>query len=518
MLAMSDKLINTFHLRRKLNAAIEALGETTSEAELIEQVRAIIQKYDPELILTVLRKFLDNSSSQLRGGLGRLATLLPYEEVTTALRHEAANRNNPTQARLTAALILERFLQAEIPPALMSDLKDPEVVVMQSLQEAITEGKQNRYVLLDYVRQMRQESEDVAYMVINLIEKLPPADRLELLRLIAYDMRPRVAKAALERLSALRQPEVARRTAETLYTLRANLSPELADLADRNLRKLRFSGVVYEPPSMDGWRALLTPATLTGEQDLWFLRTHQQTGTIIGLHVDNHRGVIEAFGSEEVEARYMPPTRQVGEMISIAVAGNTPYVFLEIPADYACWHLQQILDKHWQQAQPHPLPDEYTLHNFSLFRHVQPQPNDELAHLLASGPGLWAAEQDQLEQAAAEFLRHPAMGGWFFQEQTMKEALLRTSHQREPVDMASLLPSLMSEMFAGVAAEQVAERLQAALRAQAGWLSIAGHERAAQYAVLLAESFVHVPLIQHPLTALMMEVGLMLMLSRRTIH
>jgi hypothetical protein len=65
---MSDKLINTFHLRRKLHADFEALGETSSEAELYEQVRAIIHKYEPELILTTLRRFLDTSSSQLRGG------------------------------------------------------------------------------------------------------------------------------------------------------------------------------------------------------------------------------------------------------------------------------------------------------------------------------------------------------------------------------------------------------------------------------------------------------------------
>lgn len=517
MQPMSDKLSNTFHLRRKLKAAIDALGATTSEAELLEQVRAIIQKYDPELILAELRKFLDNSSSQLRGGLGRLAMLLPYEEVATAMRHEAANRNNPTQARLTAALILERFLQAEIPSALMSDLKDPEVVVMQSLQEAIAEGKQNRYVLLDYVRQMRRESEDVAFMVLNLIEKLPPEDRLELLRLIAYDMRPRVAKNALERLATLRQPTVAQHAAAALFTLRFNLSPEMGDLAERNLRKLRFSGVVYDPPPISEWRALLTPSTLNGEQDLWFLRSHPQNGTILGLHLNNNGGLEETFGSEEVEMRYMPPAREIGEMISIAVTGNTPYVFLEVPVDYARWHLSQILARHWQQTPPHPLPDEYTLHNFDLFRHARPQLDPELGDLFASGPALWATEGDQLTQIAAEFLRHPALGGWFFQEQLMKEALLRTANQREPVNIVSLLPSLMTELFAN-AAGRVMERLQAALRAQAGWLFIAGHKRTAQYGLLLAESFEHVPLIEHPLTALMVEIGLMLTINRRTIH
>jgi hypothetical protein len=303
MQPMSDKLINTFHLRRKLNADIEALSATISEAELLEQVRAIVKKYEPDLILTTLRKFLDTSSSQLRGGLGRLASLLPYEDVTVALRHEAANRNNPTQARLTAALILERFLQVDLPPALMSDLKDPEMVVMQSLQEAIDASKQNRYVLFDYVRQMRQENEDVAYMVLNLLDQLPPEERPELLRLIAYDSRPNVARTALDRLATLRQPSVVNQAAEALYTLQFNLAPEIAEVAERNLRKLRFSGVVYEPAEMSGWRALLTPCTLTGEQDLWFLRAEKSNGVLIGLRVDVNRGLLEMFGSEEVDPR-----------------------------------------------------------------------------------------------------------------------------------------------------------------------------------------------------------------------
>ncbi len=526
---MSDKLINTFHLRRKLNADIEALGNTTNESELLEQVRAIAQKYEHDLIMTVMRKYLDTGSSQLRGGLGRLAAMLPFEEVTALLRHEAANRNNPTQARLTAALILERFLQAEIAAALMSDLKDPEVVVMQSLEEALEEGRTNRYVLLDYVRQMRQENEDVAYMVIDLLDLLPAADSPELLRLIAYDTRPLVARTAMDKLATLRSPDVGYQAAEALDNLQVNLAPALAEYATRCLRKLRFSGVVYNPPPITGWRALLTPVSLSGEQDLWFLRSEQNSGILIGLRFDTTAGLLETFGSEDVEARYLPPNRAVGELISIAITSNTPMVFLEVPVDYARWHLRQVLERHWQQPAPRPLPLEYTLHSLNLFRYQAPQLDPKLTALFESGPTQWADiiqradgyeaggySGHRLAEIAAEFLRHPAMSGWFFQEQSLREAVLRATAQSGRADPATLLPPLIAQLFDGAAGELMMSRLQIALKAQAAWLSIAGHERNAGYAMLLAESFNHVPIVKHPLTALMMEVGLMLILNRRT--
>lgn len=531
ILAMSDKLINTFHQRRKLNADIEALGATTSESELLEQVRLIAQNYEPELLLTVLRRFLDTGSSQLRGGLGRLSALLPYEEVTTLLRHEAANRNNPTQARLTAALILERFLQAEVAAALMSDLKDPEIVVMQSLEEAIAEGKQNRYVLLDYVRQMRQENEDVAYMVLDLLDMVPPDDCPELLRLIAYDSRLMVARTAMDKLVMLRDSSACELAAEALDNLRLNLPPAQAEYAARCLRKLRFSGVTYEPPPMQGWRALLTPVSLTGEQDLWFLCAQAESGILIGVRFDTSTGLLETFGSEDVENRYLPPHRNVGELISIAITSNTPMVFLEVPVDYARWYLQRLLVRHWEQSAPRPLPPEYTLHNLHLFRYQPPHLSPTLETLLQSGPARWEAMMRQaggqksssdpahrLAELAAEFLRHPAMSGWFFQEPAMRETILRATSQSGPTDPSILLPPLMAQMFGGEAGVVMAQRLQVALQAQAAWLSIAGHERNAGNAMLLAESFVHIPIAEHPLTALMVEVGLMLMLNRRTIH
>ena len=100
----------------------------------------------------------------------------------------------------------------------------------------------------------------------------------------------------------------------------------------------------------------------------------------------------------------------------------------------------------------------------------------------------------------------------------MREAILRATAQRGPTDPSILLPPLVAQMFDGESGVMMTQRLQIALQAQAAWLSIAGHDRNAGNAMLLAESFANIPIAEHPLTALMVEVGLMLMLNRRTIH
>lgn len=512
---MSDKIVNTFQARRQLTEDMNALSATQSEAELLARVRAIAQNYEPLLILSTLSKYLDNSSSQVRGGLGRLATLLPYDETVTVLRKEAANRGNPTQTRITAAMILERFLEAELAPGLMSDLKDPETVVMQSLQEALAESHENPYILLEYVRQMRQENEQVAHQVMELLGRLDEVDRPELLRLIAYDRRDGVAQAALDMLGAIRQKDAAQAAARALHTLQQNLKPELAQVAERNLRKLRFLGVRYQPKPLAGWRALITPSSLDGTQDVWFLRRESDpSGNIlIGLRINASTGLLDTFGSEAVDPQYLPPPRSVGEMVNIALTNGLPTVFLEVPVGYARWRLEQAVATHWQQ--PKPLPEEYTFYNSYLAGSEPARLPDEIESLLASGPDLWQKEKRPFDEIAATLLRHPAMAGWFFQNSRMLAAASHLPADDEPA-FRSALVTLKRELFTPQVEQALGVEVQAGLLAQAAWLSIAGHPQHAQHAVLLAEGFNHTAAADHPLVEMMLEVGLLLLMKRRT--
>ena len=194
-----------------------------------------------------LVRHLSASNSQLRGGLGHLAAQFPHDDAVNTLRQVVADRQRPAIERTTAALIMDRYLNAPAPAALMADLAGDDEAPFQSLLEAVEEGRSNRYILLEYVMQMQQHPAETAFMVMGMIDRLPSADRSELLRLIAQDARLPVARAALDRrgLLAADEPSALR----ALHTLQFALPPTHADQVERTLRKLQFGGRRYTPPA-----------------------------------------------------------------------------------------------------------------------------------------------------------------------------------------------------------------------------------------------------------------------------
>ena len=110
---MSDKIIHTFQQRRQLEQAIADFAHTQSEAELAAAARRVVHTYPAEA-LTLLLKHLDTQDSQVRGGLGHLAALLPTEETTAALRSFVANRQHSPQARVTRGLARRTFSERRI--------------------------------------------------------------------------------------------------------------------------------------------------------------------------------------------------------------------------------------------------------------------------------------------------------------------------------------------------------------------------------------------------------------------
>lgn len=516
---MSEKIINTFQQRRQVDEAVAALAGASSESELAQAVQRITQDHASALVLPALRKYLDTGSSRMRGGLGRLAALLPRPETVALLRKEAGRRDNPTQTRLTAAMILERFLQVEVSPGLMGDLNDPNIIVMQSLQEALEEGRANRHVLLEYVRQMRQENQDVAFLVLDLLGQLEELDQPALLRLIAYDSRAAVAEAALTRLGGLRDPVVAAQSAAALHALQASLQPELAQGAARQLRKLRLAGVRWEPTPADDWWALITPCDFQGSQRLWFLREAKEAeGALIGLRINRVAGILETFGSEMVDRQHLPPRRPVGEMLSVSLAPGESTVFLTIPYAYARHCLQHCLESHWHAA-ARALPEEFTLYNPFILRYRADAISSRMSALLESGADLWTQEASDLSQVTGRLLGHPAMAGWFLPVQNAEtdqswDAQDHRGQGRPSPDelsSANLPPEALGRLARAVVAETVpqelAEQLRQALLAQAAWLHIAGHQSYARHAVYTAESLRREPLHTHPLLLQMIALG-----------
>jgi hypothetical protein len=517
----SNKIIDTFQQRRQLAQDIDALAETKSEFALTNQVKAIVLKYDADLIIAQILKRLDTPSSQLRGGIGQIATLLPQEQIVPVLRNAAANRNNSPTARLTAVLILERFLGVEVSGALLSDIQNPEQVVMQSLKEALEEGRQNPYVLLEYVRQMRNEADSIAYMVMDLLANLPAEEQPELLRLIAYDSRKPVAEAAIQRLTKIREMDGGRLAALALHILQTDLAPALAEQARRGVRKLQFAGIQHKPVQEAGWRALIAPVRFNGDEDIWFIRNGSPgdrtsaDGIFISLRINSVRGILQAFGDTQIPNYQLPPAQPLGHLLPISGPAGAN-VFLEAPFDYGRWRVQTALTAHWQASPAKRLPDDYTLHSPYLWKHPEPQIDPEVQKLAALGQSLWEETGEQgLEAVSLLFLQQPAIKQWYFRHDELNRLARQMVDNGNGAHVDSLVHGFLEGLFAQTGSETVIAEMRAALLAQAGWFSQAGQPRNAQHAAMLAESLRHVPPLQHPLLLAMAGTGLLLALEEQ---
>lgn len=501
---MSDKIINTFQQRRQLEQAMADFAHTQNETELAAAARRIVFGYPPDLVLTLLIKHLDTPDSQVRGGLGHLAALLPPEETFAALRSYTANRQHSPQARVTAALIAERYLNTEVPSALLSDLHNSDEIAFQSLREALDESHRNRHVLLEYVTQMQAMGEEIAAMVLNLLDRVPAVDRIELLRLIAQDKRERVASAALTRLENLTAGEASAAAVRALHTLHFTLPAELSAHADRTLRKLRFSGKRYLPPSSDLWRALLSPADATGNQSVWIVKMPEpgaKIGVLLGFALNLNEGILHFFGSETMERSVLPDPQPIGQLVTVGTDDGGTAVLLEAPFEYGRWLIWTALAK--PQGEPvQALTGEYTLYNDLLWQFDAPQVEESVKLFFQKNPlPAEALAAPILDAYAAALLAHPAMEHWQLQNRTHFPAADAN------VPTATLVAVMLHELAQWPEHATLLNALAAGLRAQAGWFHYAGDLESAHQAHMLAEQMPQLPLAQNLLLTRMVAAG-----------
>ncbi|MEZ4659031.1 MAG: hypothetical protein R2911_15815 [Caldilineaceae bacterium] len=502
---MDDKIINTFQQRRQLEAAIDELSQAKTERAMLRMVRQMARTYPASMMLNVLLKHLGDANSQLRGGLGHLATLLPPEEVTPALRSAAASRQNSAQMRFNAATILERFLGEDVPPALLSDLENSDELAFQSLCEAIEEAERNRYVLLEYVTQMREEEEGVAYFVLEQLRRLPAADRVDLLRLMAQDDRPGVAAAALSDLEALNPAEAGDRLMLTLHSLTITLPPDLRARVARQIRKLQFSGWGYEPPSPVGWRALLGPAEASGNQTVWILYTpsaarEQMACAFVSMVVNVRTGILATYGSDEMAREDLPQPHPVGELFTVSLDDDQSMVFLEAPFDYGRWLVQKALYAHWEGTAWQPLFGEYSLYNDWLWQFGEPVVDEALSAYFQPHVEMEYTPAE-LVNAAAELARHPSLHSWYTHTRMLLRAVRNDLYVNLDLDDDEPLraDAVLQEIESWPDMHLLFQGLQAGLQAQAAWLHLAGDMRNAEHAALLAHSITAMPGHENPL-------------------
>jgi hypothetical protein len=512
---MSDKIINTFQERRKLALAVAELAQLGEERALKAAAQDIHDAYSESMIQAEILKNLDTPNSQLRGGLGHLAALLPTEHISPALRSIAADRSQSAQSRLTAALLLSHFVGDPVPPPLLSDLNQTDEVAFQSLREAVEESKKNRHILLEYTLQMRQAGDHVAPMILNLMDRLPEGDRVELLRLITLDDRETVVIDALERLQGIASKPAGANALRALHVLQFLLPPDRAAVAERMLRKLRFAGIAYHPPEPTGWRALMSIADLAGRQAIWFVRMPSKTvndGAIIYVILNRHSGQMHSLGQEKMQASDLPPQHAIGQIFPVETDADQHAAFLETPFDFARWRVLEALPAHW--AVSGELPPEFRLYSDLLWEFATPEVPPELQRFFVDksredDQAAWPAESPAaLYSAAVSLLNHPAMEAWLYQNRPLIAPLQGIPAPDSSDDRATLVQAVLAQLERSPETAQLPGAMEAGLRAQAAWFEIAGSPETANLALTLAESVPRLRISQNPLLAAIVEVEL----------
>lgn len=503
---MSDKIINTFQQRRQLEQALSDLAQTSNETELTEAARAIVHTFPQELVLPLVIKYLNTPNGQIRGGLGHIAALLPAEEMLPALRNVAANRRLTPQARLTAASIAQRYMGTELPGALLSDLTDTEEIAFQSLREALDEARRNRHVLLEYATQMQEHGEEIAWMVMGLLDRVTPMERVDLLRLIAQDARPRVAQEALQRLERLDGTEAQATALRALHTLQFALPESLKPQAERALRKARFAGKPYTLPSAEGWRALISPADLNGGQSVWLLHrphpNHEQ-GILLGYAWSDLLGLTHFFGTETLDKTLLPPRQPMGELVTVTMDNGRTATMLEAPFDYGRWLLDRALARTKLSTETASALGEYKLYNDWIWQFASPSVDEWLQALwqgsapVASEKGDKATvDRDTLTAYVATLFQHPALAGW----QLRNWALLPVAYQNQ-LPAREVVVALLTQMAKSADSAQLTQALATGLCAQAGWFYIAKQLELANHARVLAQHLPILPITENPVLA-----------------
>lgn len=503
---MTDKIINTFQQRRQLEQAVAELAQTSNETELAQAARAIVHTFPQDLVLSLLVKHLETPNGQIRGGLGHIAALLPPEEVLATLRTVAANRRLSPQARLTAGSIAQRYLGTELPGALLSDLTDTQEIAFQSLREALDEAQRNRHVLLEYVTQMAEHGEEIAWMVMGLLERVAPAERVDLLRLIAQDERPRVAQEALHRLEQIQETEAERAALRALHTLQFAFSEAVKTGAERALRKARFAGRPYTPPASEHWRALLSPADLNGGQSVWLLYNPQgnsERSILLGYAWNDLLGLTHFFGAETLDKTLLPPPQPLGELVTVTMDNGQTATMVEAPFDYGRWLLIRAVSQSQASKDYAATLGEYKLYSDWVGQFAPPVVDGWLRTLWQTDTSMANAgrptervDSAMLTADTTALFQHPAMAGW----QLRNWALLPVAY-KNALPTREVVAALLAQMAKSPDSAQLTTALATGLRAQAGWLYVAQQVELAEQAQRLAQQLPTLPITENPVLA-----------------
>ncbi|MGQ9663600.1 MAG: HEAT repeat domain-containing protein, partial [Kiritimatiellia bacterium] len=236
------KIITALWQRRTVETLMRRLIDARTDAEANAILDEILTH--GEHVIPVVLANLNTTDPHFRGALGLVAKHLPHDQIAPALWGALRDASLIDHARLTAALILERFLGEVVPPEALANLSDPTQVALQSLREVIGESRRSRAILIEYAEAFEEQPAEIQRLVLNTLEGILEGDDVvELLRMLAQSPSPAVSSRALDMLAQLRSPAAAR----ALQMLLPTIHPSLQPAAQRALRKLQVIGIHITP-------------------------------------------------------------------------------------------------------------------------------------------------------------------------------------------------------------------------------------------------------------------------------
>jgi hypothetical protein len=490
------KIIVTLRERRRIEEAIRHLAHLSVPGETEREAKRIISM--GEQVIPALTGLLNTSNPRLLGALGLVATHLDDNEISLALHDIAAGPTQSDRSRLAAMLILERFLGEELDESLYAGLQSPEETVAQSLVEMMSQATHDRDILGEYVRAIEQQSDDIVELVFDIMESLGPEQAALPFWALAQSKRQDIAELALHRLGSLRSPA----SGSMLQALLPTLSPGRRPLAERSLRKLRFSGVGVPSlhPSHPAWRAMVSPIDGQGSQSVWFLFDPRQDTPvhILGLLLNDFVGIQDAvYDRNDKVAQCLPLERRLGTIHQVVFPGASAALsLLETTFDTGRYLVQKALAINHDQDRVPPL--RYAMLSDALWKWEVGQ-QDEWPQI--DPPS--ATEMATLRAHTARLLDHVAFETWFVQSEALFPVVRRLGWGVLFQRSSPWLKDLTRRCFT----PEAVARYRNWLERMAGWLWLAGEAETARLALAAAVTLNETAPENHPLARRMVERG-----------
>jgi hypothetical protein len=521
MTASGGKVITTLRERWGIDQDIQEMLRVRSEKEFTNRAQQLAAR--GEQVIPVILRCLDRADGRLLSVLGTISSLYPHrEQILNRLYGAAADLDRPDRGRVSAMLILERFLGQEPDPYLISTLDDPQFMAVESIREMIREGERDPRVLVEYTRSLAEQTEETIEEVIETLVEVGAERAVPVLCLLAQDDLDALGEAALLALGRLYYPEAG----HGLQSILPLLPPERRALCERSLLKLSLKQVPVRPrpPVNEAWRALVSPIDGEGSQVIWFIGEPNDQGLcrFVGLSINDREGIRQAYGHVDVPTDTLPERRLRGHVHNVALQTGPPdegerssggmargggMLLLMLEADFDYGRRLVREGQACNARQGRLLPVEYRLFGPWLWQYDDTQVassrwQDTRPAGMAgqAGPALPLAE-------TARLLSHPAFRGWFaYGESVLQHAmsLLRRSPLIIGADTGGDVAALARTYFD----RATIERLQARLTANSEWLWRAGDAQAAGSAARVAETLGSTSPAEHPFARGMVELGL----------